>query len=215
MIAHALTEEVKTTRKLDFQWARGLVVAFAIIWCVGLLRFLFAHRAETNLLTPLLLSVFVYATAFVALRRPEVLAGASGATVALTALPGAPKRYERSTLTPERAERHLQKLLHVMETEKPYCDGELTLQKLAARLSIAPQHLSQTINEQLKQNFTDFVNAYRIEEAKKGLLDPARRHYSIIAIAEESGFNSKSAFNLAFKKHTNTTPSEFRKNSSA
>jgi AraC-like DNA-binding protein len=53
----------------------------------------------------------------------------------------------------------------------------------------------------------------RVEEAKKRLLDPAKKHYSILAIAEEVGFNSKSSFNLVFKKHVHMTPSEFRKSS--
>jgi AraC-like DNA-binding protein len=210
--AHLRRERVK---RIDRLWVRSLILVFVVVWCVGLLRFLFAHRVETNLLTPLLLTIFVYATAFVALRRPEVLAGAGDVIATSIATSAAPKRYERSTLTSEQGERYLQKLLRVMEIEKPYRDGELTLQKLAARLSIAPQHLSQTINERLNQNFTDFVNAYRIEEAKRGLLDPTRKHYSILAIAEESGFNSKSAFNTVFKKHVQMTPSEFRKSSVA
>ena len=92
-----------------------------------------------------------------------------------------------------------------------YLDGELTLQKLAKALAVSPHHLSQTINEQLNQNFIDFINAYRIEEAKRMLVDPAKKHYSILAVSEEVGFNSKSAFNTAFKKHANMTPSEFRK----
>jgi AraC-like DNA-binding protein len=55
------------------------------------------------------------------------------------------------------------------------------------------------------------VNTYRVEEAKRKLVDPSRKHYSLLAIAEEVGFNSKSAFNTAFKKQTSMTPSEFRK----
>ena len=98
-----------------------------------------------------------------------------------------------------------------MRTEKPYLDGDITLQKLAKALGISPHHLSQTINEHLKQNFFDFINTYRIEEAKRMLLDPAKKHYSILAVSEEVGFNSKSAFNTAFKKQVKMTPSEFRK----
>jgi AraC-like DNA-binding protein len=126
-------------------------------------------------------------------------------------LPPAPRRYEKSTLTLERADTYLQRLRDLMNTEKPYLDGALTLQKLAKAVAISPHHLSQTINEQLNQNFIDFINAYRIEEARRMLADPAKKHYSILAVSEEVGFNSKSAFNTAFKKHANMTPSEFRK----
>ena len=81
-------------------------------------------------------------------------------------------------------------------------------------LSVPQHHLSQILNEKLNQNFFDFVNNYRIQEAKKLLVSPDGGLLTILAIAEEVGFNSKSAFNNAFKKVTNTTPSEFRKNNS-
>src|SRR3712207_3470842 len=119
-------------------------------------------------------------------------------------------KYERSTLTPERAERYLKRLVELMESERPYVDGDLSLQKLAGRLSIPAQHLSQTLNGRLNRSFTDFVNAYRVEDAKRRLKDPSLKHYSVLAIAEEVGFNSKSSFNAVFKKHTGMTPSEFR-----
>ena len=77
-------------------------------------------------------------------------------------------------------------------------------------MSISSHHLSQILNERIRQNFFDFVNSYRIEEAKRKLVEPATKHYSILGIAEEVGFNSKSAFNNAFKKHTNMTPTEFK-----
>jgi AraC-like DNA-binding protein len=120
------------------------------------------------------------------------------------------KKYEKSTLTAERAERYLDRLLHCMNNEKPFTDGELSVQTLAEKLSIPAHHLSQTINERLGQTFADFVNSYRVEEAKRRLLDPAFKHLSLLGIAEEVGFNSKSSFNSIFKKHTSMTPSEFR-----
>jgi len=189
---------------------RFLLAALTVIWVIGALKFglttLYpAHDTATvDLLVPASLSVFVYAMGYLGLRRPEVLTGSDE-------LPPAPRRYQKSTLTHERSDTYLQRLLDLMNTEKPYLDSDLTLQKLAKALSISPHHLSQTINEQLNQNFFDFINSYRIAEAKRMLRDPAKQHYSILAVSEETGFNSKSAFNSAFKKHVNMTPSEFRK----
>ena len=120
------------------------------------------------------------------------------------------KKYEKSTLTGERAERYLNKLLQCMKEKKPFTDGHLSLQKLAGDLSIPPHHLSQIINERLGQTFSDFINSYRVEEAKRRLLDPAFKHLSLLGIAVDVGFNSKSSFNSVFKKHTSMTPSEFR-----
>lgn len=107
-----------------------------------------------------------------------------------------------------------QKLLNFMEAEKPYLDEELSLQKLSLLMNISTHQLSQTINQKLNTNFYKFVNAYRIEEVKKKLKDPEFEKYSILGIAFESGFNSKSTFNKIFKEETGLTPSEFKKSES-
>ena len=189
---------------------RFLLATLTALWVFGSLKFVLtiifpaANTETVDLLVPASLSVFVYAMGYLGLKRPEVLTGREDS-------PPSPRRYEKSTLTLERSDTYLQRLLDLMNTEKPYMDGGLTLQKLAKALAISPHHLSQTINEQLNQSFIDFINAYRIEEAKRMLVDPAKKHYSILAVSEEVGFNSKSAFNTAFKRHANMTPSEFRK----
>jgi AraC-like DNA-binding protein len=189
---------------------RFMLATLTAVWVIGTLKFVITilypayDTATVDMIVPASLSLFVYAMGYIGLRRPEVLTG-------MDDIPAPPPRYEKSTLTLERADAYLQRLLDLMNTEKPYLDGDLTLQNLAKALAISPHHLSQTINEQLNQNFFDFINTYRIEEAKRLLLDLAKKHYSILAISEEVGFNSKSAFNTAFKKHVKMTPSEFRK----
>jgi AraC-like DNA-binding protein len=190
--------------------ARFLVVSFVGLWVLGLVRYAIdlrypgpEHLRQTIWILPLAVTGIFYALAYFGLRKPEVLSGADEGR--------REKKYERSTLTPERSRKYLQRLQEAMEIEKVYTDGSLTLQKLAARLSIPQQHLSQVVNEQLNQNILDFINTHRVAEAKRRLLDPARKHLSILAIAEEVGFNSKSSFNSVFKKYTNITPSEFRK----
>ena len=181
---------------------RFFAIASLILWTGAILRLILDRSAKTNLLVPLGASVLVYAMGYLEMAKPErVPAGKE-------ALPA--KKYEKSSLTAERSQRHLAKLLQFMEAEKPYIDGNLTVQKLAEKLSIPAPHLSQTINEQLGQTFSDFLNSYRVEEAKRRLLNPAFKHLSVLGIAEDVGFNTKSSFNAVFKKHTNTTPSEFR-----
>ncbi|MDT4965933.1 MAG: hypothetical protein QOJ64_670 [Acidobacteriota bacterium] len=187
--------------------ARFVVFSVLALLVIAILRYLFdlqfpAYTGYTNLILPLGATAFVYTIAYSGLKRSEWLETESSSPA---------KKYERSNLTPERSERYLKRLLEVMDTDKPYTDGELTIQKLAEKLKISAPHLSQTINESLNQSFSDFINTYRVEEAKRQLLEPKRKHYSILAIAEEVGFNSKSSFNAAFRKYTNVTPSEFRK----
>jgi len=105
----------------------------------------------------------------------------------------------------------LTKLERHMTSEQPYHDASLTLKKLARQLSVQSRDLSILINHHIGQHFFDFVNAYRIEEAKKILVKEAPSNMSVLDILYEVGFNSKSSFNNAFKKHTGITPSAYRK----
>jgi AraC-like DNA-binding protein len=190
-------------------WLQTFIAMILVTVCVGLFRLLFGFTAGTIFLIPLCFTVMVYVAGYMALKHPDALTGATAGPVA-DETPSA-KKYEKSALTPERADAYLKQLLDFMEKEKPYRDGELTIQKLAEMLSIQVNYLSQIINERLGQNFFDFVNGYRVKEVQKLLVDPSKKHYTIVAIAEEVGFRSKSAFNAVFKKHTNMTPTEYRK----
>jgi AraC-like DNA-binding protein len=97
-----------------------------------------------------------------------------------------------------------------MAAERPYLDSNLNLVKLAERLDLTPHKLSYTINAGYQLNFFQFVNQYRVEKAKELLLNN-HQNYTVLAIAFESGFNSKTAFNTTFKKICGQTPTEFAK----
>ncbi|HQL83379.1 MAG TPA: helix-turn-helix domain-containing protein, partial [Spirochaetota bacterium] len=98
-----------------------------------------------------------------------------------------------------------------MTDECLYRDYDLSLNTLAERLDLTPHQLSRFLNEKLGMNFSNYINSFRIAEARKLIReDPAR---SVISICFHVGFNSKSAFNNAFRKHTGTNPKEVRRNS--
>ena len=101
--------------------------------------------------------------------------------------------------------------MKLMHEEKLYTDVELTLQNLSERLGISPGYLSRIINEKEDKNFFEFVNSYRVKDVKEKLVDEEYGHYSILGIALESGFKSKSTFNTVFKKLTGQTPSSYQK----
>jgi AraC-like DNA-binding protein len=111
-------------------------------------------------------------------------------------------------------EKIVQAVVEYMQRKKPYLESELTLDQLAAQLSLKPRLLSRSINEMLGQNFFDFINHYRIEEARRLLTNPKDEKITILEVLYEVGFNSKSSFNTLFKKYTGLTPTEFRKNQS-
>ena len=102
-------------------------------------------------------------------------------------------------------------LLDYMATEKPYLDADLSLRKLANQLELSPNQLSMVLNEGLGKNFNGFVNHYRVEEFKMLAKDPGSANLTIVALAYECGFNSKTVFNTYFKEKTGLTPSEYLK----
>ena len=158
---------------------------------------------------------------------PPLLSGGSFALLLLAAAVGAAAglaarrrrlarrlregRYRGSPLDDGRAAEYGARLDKAMEAERAFLDPEMTLGRLAATTGIPAKQLSQLVNERYGLNFNDFINRRRIEEAKRLLLDPASRGYKLLRIAFESGFNSKSVFNAAFRKHAGASPSEFRR----
>ena len=119
-------------------------------------------------------------------------------------------RYQSFHLPEERKTQYLQEILRLIETEKVYRSHEISLVKLSEKMSIPPRYISQIINEKCEVSFTEFINQYRIKEAKEILLDPDYLKFSISGIASEVGFSSRQSFHQAFKRFTGTTPAKFR-----
>ncbi len=120
------------------------------------------------------------------------------------------EKYIKSALGESEIKRILDKLLTIMNTEELYQDNMLTLPVLAKKIGVSVNYLSQAINQGLGLNFYDFVNQQRIKAAQK-MLNDEQNTDTILAIAMQVGFNSKSTFNAAFKKFTSTTPASHKK----
>ncbi|WP_299242297.1 helix-turn-helix transcriptional regulator [uncultured Aquimarina sp.] len=120
------------------------------------------------------------------------------------------KKYANSSLNNENAKVYLDQLTYLMEKEKLFLDPKITLTKLSSKIGITSKQLSQVINQNKKENYSQFIARYRIAEAKRLLKLPEYQNYKISSIAYDCGFNSISSFNTAFKKLTNTTAIQFR-----
>ncbi len=105
----------------------------------------------------------------------------------------------------------IENLDRIIAEDKVYLDPDLTMKKLAQKLKIPNNLLSRLINVRYKKNYNDFINYYRIQEARKLLTDPRERNNTISDIMYRCGFYSKSTFNTAFKKVSGMTPSQYRK----
>ena len=122
------------------------------------------------------------------------------------------EKYKNSGLTQNEKLKYKRELLALMEKEKVYLNPLISLNHLAKQLSVPSRYLSQIINETLNKSFYDFINGYRIQHCIKYLSDSNYSHKTILEIAYEVGFNSKSTFNASFVKYVGVTPKEFRKN---
>lgn len=190
---------------------------FAIISCVGhsfvlirwILSFVQPDQDNLNINIIISFSTLCIVTWFVlkALYHPILFTG-----VKSTQKPLKPEHYTKlSPAHSTRLRKDVERLQRFMLQEKPYLDYELTLQKLAAQINIPEKELSLAINHHLGKHFFDFVNEYRIAEAKTILSSPKQKNLTILEVLYQVGFNSKSSFYTAFKKVTDQTPTDYRK----
>jgi TolB-like protein/AraC-like DNA-binding protein/Flp pilus assembly protein TadD len=114
-------------------------------------------------------------------------------------------------LDAETADNYTEKLTRFIAEEEPFLVPNLSLRSLAEQLEIHANKLSWLLNERIGKNFNDFINHYRVEYFKQLAIDPANSHISLLGLAYESGFNSKTVFNTYFKKEMGMTPKEFLK----
>jgi len=119
------------------------------------------------------------------------------------------KKYANSGITIEQANEIHQQLIQLMETEKFYTEPELSLNILAAKLSVHPNYLSQVINEKEGVSFFDYINTLRVNEFKRLIQEKDQSQFTLISIAYDCGFNSKSSFYKNFKKVTGQSPTEY------
>lgn len=152
------------------------------------------------LLGPIVYSVFAYFMAFFLFRNPQVLRS-----------PFTKAKYQNIHMNEDDFEGYIRQITHFMTLEKPYLESSCTIGHIADQLNMPSYIISFVINKNYGQNFTDFINTYRIEESKILLGDKAYQNSKISHIAYDAGFNSLSSFNAAFKKQTGMTPSYFRK----
>jgi AraC-like DNA-binding protein len=196
--------EIKQTcssvEKINLNWLRFVLIGVVF---VVILEILFFSASLLGIhLRPLLSLVYAIIFILVAVGIYRILNQ--------PALFVQPEKYKQSALSEADKKSILNQLLVYIQKEKPYLNPTLTLKDLAETIRFPPRAVSQVINEFLGKNFYDFINAHRIEEAKRLLTDPVSGTKTVLEILYQAGYNSKSSFNLAFKQHTGMTPLEFK-----
>lgn len=196
-------------RRTDIRWLSYTLLFFTVTMALAAVNSLIGLTPLAAFWWPLFLVViglvWVYINVLLlkALRNSELFA----------VLEDEPKAAARgaSGRLPDEWKEVLVRLRGHMETRRPWQEPDLTLEQLASQLQLRPKAMSQAINEGLGQNFFEFINTYRIGEAKRLLTNPADKKITVLEVLYQVGFNSKSSFNTIFKKQTGLTPSEFKK----
>lgn len=196
-----MMEQFANTERLSLDWLRSLLFLFLGVWLfVAIKQVLWLGSVSSPpfygaLAFSEMLSIAVFA--YFGLRQPAL-------------------RFEQADevrgprvpiLTHAHTTRIAAKLVSALNTDRLYAQSDLSLRKLSDATGVTKNHISETLSQHLDVNFFDFVNARRVEEAKYLLADT---NETVLAIAYEVGFNSRSTFNAAFKKHVGSTPSAYR-----
>lgn len=215
----ALPDNYSYTEKITLNWLKWMVVVLLALF-IGLFILIKYGRGlgwvnGENLFAVVgaVLTLYIFFIGFLGFRQQRFVPEPDGQINIISAEDPIPLSYKNSGLSEARVDELFDYLNLHMAQQRPYLDDTLSLRTLATQLSITPNQLSQVINQKAGTNFFTFINSYRVEAVKTKLTDPAMDHYSILSIAFDCGFRSKSAFNKIFKEATGLTPAEYQKTS--
>lgn len=209
---HKLKQLYSYNEGISLRWLRycivsiGLVFLFAIM-VFGLrdaLKVSFSFNPEYVFYT--ILIIFIFYIGYFGIKQENIFTD-NTRPAKNEKMPYTIDKYRNSGLTDDVSANLYKRLLKIMEDEKPYLMPKLSLSKLSEVVGLSNNQLSQIINQHAGVNFHDFVNKYRVEE----FLEKAKnnKHFSLLSLALDAGFNSKSSFNTIFKKHKGVSPSQY------
>lgn len=201
-----LKDWFSSVEKREFRWLKRILILWGAVFLfhMGLVSFAAFGARISNILVILDIMNVIHLAIAIALPASAI----SDYFENSPSVDPISTRPRSSQMPDSQREVFFQQLVSFMTSEKPYLHADLSLKGLADSLAMTPRELSEVINTQSKMNFFEFINRYRVDEAKRILVEhPETR---VLDVAFTAGFNSKSAFNDAFKKQTDMSPSAFR-----
>ena len=198
LIANQLKGENKISR-VTLVWLVVLNIGMTLVW--GTYGAALVLELISCINGPFVFSCLIYGLSFFGLTHHKMFLEAETPSIS----------YKDSSLEQTEIEKIANQITEYVVIEKGYRDSSISLPKLAKRLAVSKHIVSEVINRHFQMSFINLVNTYRIKEAKQKLMSPQYSDMKIMTIAFECGFGTYTAFNGLFKKHTNMTPSAFRK----
>lgn len=210
-----IRDQFSDVENIDLNWLQFLTIGLGLIWVLVIFT-----QDDNIIFTGV--SIFIILIGVFGIRQKNIF---NEELAAFSPLPDTKlneaieikepnekkEKYVRSGLTPEMSEKIFDLLDKAMNQDELYKETELSLNDLARKLNTHPNYISQILNERLGVSFYDYINNFRIEEFKRLIAEPKNQQFTVLALAFDCGFNSKSSFNRYFKKMTNQTPSQYLK----
>lgn len=211
-------ENYAGTSVTSYNWLFQLTTVLTVLYLITLLKNIFKfseypYISEWIKIGLLVFQLFIICWyLFKALNHPDLFRNIDSKLKLVSDMVSEEENSSKLPVNDDRYQEDLLKLKTYMAAEKPFLNPSLTIQDVSAAIQIPVRELSILINHKLEQHFYDFINTYRIENAMDILRDRTKSKVTVLEILYEVGFNSKSSFNTAFKKHTGHTPTDYRKN---
>ena len=180
--------------KSIIQWYRSILIGVAVIWSYYITVFI--GLVPYYIGGAIVHSGLVYGFSYLMLKRHDFTL----------------EKYSQTKITTQQSHQIVKKLTNTFAQQQTYLNPKLSLNQAAQEIGVSHRELSRAINEHTQQNFSEFVNSFRISHAKARLIADDKPPAKIATIAIESGFSNVTTFNLAFKAAVKLTPSEFRAN---
>ena len=198
-----IVSQFSDIEEISLSWLQFLVYGFGLVWC-------FVIFTQNDKIIYQAVAVFVILVGFFGVQQKNIF---NKAVDKYKEPQGTPvkEKYQSSGLSEENSDEHFEKLARLMDQQQLYKNANLSLGDLAKELNLHPNYLSQIINEKGGVSFYDYINTYRVEEFKRQIELPENKKFTLMSLAFDCGFNSKSSFNRNFKKITGQIPSQFAK----
>ncbi len=198
-----IRDQFSDVEKIELTWLKILTYGLGAIWFVVIFL-------RNDLLVFAGVVVFVFMIGFFGIRQTEIFSPSRREEEEEEQEGEEPRpKYQKSGLSEEALVTLHEELKRLMTVEEVYKKSELSISDLAAKLGVHPNYLSQVINQKEGKNFYDYVNSYRIDEFKSMIAQQKNQQITLLSLAYDCGFSSKTSFNRVFKKATGQTPTEY------
>jgi AraC-like DNA-binding protein len=208
-----IKQQFSSISKINLEWLTFLLLSVLTILFISIVYTFLPIAGLSQFfefgfaLAFLFVFVFISGVVWRALKQPAIFSG-------IDRDDNTGSKYQSSTLSDQEKNSLVSALNQKMEVEKIFLNPELSLDMLAAIVGVSGKKLSQVINEKFQQNFFDYINSCRIEEAKNIFDKSNDPKLTVLEVMYQCGFNSKSSFNTIFKAKTGLTPSAYKRNNS-